>query len=146
MRWSVKRLFGGRRELEAVIDRRDATIVRLAAAEDRLTQERDQARRDVAAQQRINHELKGERNAALAMAAKWARERDEFQTKYLDAHGRCEFQADIIERLERELAEATTTIEGLGMRNTEVEKLLEHKQFLDEDRAHVRRMDGELDQ
>jgi predicted RNase H-like nuclease (RuvC/YqgF family) len=51
-----------------------------------------------------------------------------------------------IERLERELGEANTTIEGLGQANTALEQRLERRQFLDEDAAHARLMDGAGDQ
>lgn len=105
MRWSLKRMFG-RRKLDADIAHRDAKILRLTAAGDRLNQELNQVRRELA-------EERGKTQAAMVQYAQVCTERDIERQQRITAQadvkeltGQREDQAQQIEELRRELAEA----------------------------------------
>lgn len=121
MSWSLKRLFGWRREcgncadLEQVIARRDKLV---------LDQESElrQTRRQLSA-------WRGKCEAAMVQYARACTDVDTERRKRITAEadvkeltGQREDQAARIEELERELADATATIDGLGLRVAELEK------------------------
>lgn len=83
-----------------------------------------------------------EKAKVLGQLDEVTQERNEAKADAWTKAGQIEWQAGILAGLEADVAERDATIDGLGLRNTELERLLERRDFLDDDHAHVRRADG----
>lgn len=171
LREENRRLAGSLGRANARLNMLEADVVALGAANDRLTQARDRRDQVIVVQREAIDDLarevvnlKADRETQAELIQEREQEIDRLSGKVRDADAYMARQAGRTERLElqaerdrvsikerdRGLCEAQTTIAGLGLEIASYERAFsrddERRQFMAEDHAHVRLMDGAGDQ